>query len=128
MVERLGHRVLGDLVEDDPLYRDIVERVAPGELLGDVPGDGLALPVRVGREEQLVGALERRDDLLDALFRPLVDLPDHGEVVLGIDRAVLGRQVAHVAIAGEHPVARAQVFVDGLGLGRRFDDDDVHKR
>ena len=28
--------------------------------------------------------------------------------------------------AGQDDVLAAQVLVDGLGLGRRFDDDDVH--
>jgi len=37
----------------------------------------------------------------------------------------LGRQIAHVAVAGTHGEARPQVFFDGLGLGRRFDDDQV---
>ena len=36
-----------------------------------------------------------------------------------------GRQVAHMAEARQHGVAAAQILVDGLGLGGRFDDDDV---
>src|SRR5205085_2571580 len=39
----------------------------------------------------------------------------------------LGRQVADVAVTGQHEVAGAQVLVDGLGLGRRLDDDEVHR-
>src|SRR5262249_23668494 len=55
-----------------------------------------------------------------------VDLPDHLEVVIGVDRAVLGRQVAHMAERGQHLIAPAEVLVDGLGLGGGLDDDDVH--
>jgi hypothetical protein len=47
-------RVLGDLVEDHPLDRDLgLER------LEQVPGDGLALAVLIGGEEELVGVLEQ---------------------------------------------------------------------
>ena len=42
------------------------------------------------------------------------------------DGPVLRRQVPHMAEAGDDLVARAQIFVDGLGLGGRFDDDDLH--
>src|SRR6185369_10088723 len=42
------------------------------------------------------------------------------------DRAVLGRQVADVTVGRQDGVVRAQVLVDGLGLGRALDDDDVH--
>ena len=39
-------------------------------------------------------------------------------------KAALG-QVAHVALAGGHLEIGPQVLVDGLGLGRRFDDDQA---
>ena len=45
------------------------------------------------------------------------------EALLGIDRTVLGRQVAHVSEGGEHAVPASQILLDGLRLGRRFDDD-----
>ena len=50
-----------------------------------------------------------------------------GEVLVRLHRTILGRQVSYVAVAGQHAVVGAQVLVDGLGLGRAFDDDDVHK-
>ena len=42
-------------------------------------------------------------------------------------RAVLGRQVPHVAERRQYLVAGAKVFIDGLGLGRRFNNDDIHE-
>src|SRR5690606_5363011 len=39
---------------------------------------------------------------------------------------VLGRQVADMAEGRQNLVVRAEIFVDGLGLGGRLDDDDVH--
>src|SRR5690606_5810404 len=37
-----------------------------------------------------------------------------------------GRQVADVAVRRQDLVVWPQVLVDGLGLGRALDDDDVH--
>ena len=120
-------RRLGDLVEHDAMDLDALQRPAPVQFLGNVPGDRLALAVRVGRKIEPLGALERVGDILDALVGPRVDLPGHGEAFVGFHRSVLGRQVAHVAVAGQYPIVLAEVLVDGLGLGRRFDDDDVHQ-
>src|SRR5690606_41611118 len=43
-------------------------------------------------------------------------------------RSVLGRQVADVTVGGEDAIIAAQIFLDGLGLGRGFDDDKLHER
>ena len=63
---------------------------------------------------------------LSRLLRLVVDLPEHLEIVLRIDRAVLGRQVADMAERSQNLVAGAEVFVDRLGLGRRFNNDNFH--
>ena len=126
MAEGLLDGALGHLVEDDAADLHAAQGLAAVQLLGDVPGDGLALAVRVGRQIEPRGALEGLGDLLQPLVRPRVDRPDHGEAVVRQHRAVLGRQVAHVAIAGQDPEVVAQVLVDGFRLGRRFDDNDVH--
>ena len=64
VLERLVNRLLGDLVEHQPA--DFFLALA-GELLGQVPADGLAFAVRVGRDEDRVrclgGLLELLDDL-----------------------------------------------------------------
>src|SRR5262249_21312112 len=112
------------------------------QLVLDVPGDGLALAVGVGRQQDAVGlaglALELGQDVLGraalAVAAALVALLDDvGGHPAGVDvdagdglaaAAALG-QVAHVAVAGQHLVVGAEVFVDRLGLGRRLDDDEV---
>ena len=91
-----------------------------------MPGDGFAFAIRVGGEDELVGLFDRVGDFLHDFLRLRVDVPVHLEVFVGLDRAVLGRQVAHMAERGDDLVAAAQVLVDGLGLGGRFDDYDVH--
>ena len=55
---------LGDLVEEDP--RDLAS-VGAAELLGEVPGDGLALAVGVGRQEDVVGLLGGLLELVEDL-------------------------------------------------------------
>ena len=124
---RLGHRVAGDGVEDHALdLGALLHRLAPGQRLQEVPGDRLALAVGVGGQDQLLVVLQRLGDGADVLGAVGGDLPLHRELVLGVDRAVLGRQVAHVAVGGEDGVAGAEVLVDGFRLGGRFDDDDGH--
>ena len=90
----------------------------------------IASPSRSGSVARisLLGALAAPRRSPSTCFSALaVDLPVHGEVLVGPHRAVLRRQVAHMAVAGQHLVAAAEILVDGLGLGRRFDDDDVHR-
>jgi hypothetical protein len=126
MTERVEHRILGDLVEHDTLNVDALERLSALQDLAHVPGDGLALAIRVGGEVEVAGALQRLGDLGDVLFGARVDLPGHVEVVVRAHRAVLGRQVADMAVARQHLVVAAEVLVDRFRLRGRFNDDDVH--
>ena len=127
VTECVEHGVARHLVEDDALDVDILQRAARLQHLPHVPGDRFAFTVGVGREEQLVGAAHRFGDRLHVLLGLAVDLPRHVEIGIGAHRAVLGRQVADMAIAGDDLVVAAEIFVDGLRLCRRFDDDDVHR-
>ena len=99
---------------------------AGGQRFGQVPGNRLAFAVGVGGEDQLVIGLERLGNCLDMSAAVGSDFPGHGKVMLGIDRAVLGRQVAHMTVRGQNRETGAEVLRDGLGLGRGFDDDDCH--
>ena len=91
-----------------------------------MPGNGFALAIGVGGEDEPVAALQRRRDVGQALGRLAVDLPGHGEILVGANRAVLGGQIADMAIGGKDGEVLAQILVDRLGLGGRFDDDDGH--
>ncbi len=121
--------LLGDLVELHAL--DLELRAL--DLLGDVERDGLALAIGVGREQDLVhllgGGLELFEDLLLALDDPV----RLGEVVRDVDRRhllaldlrlLLGGQILDVPLGREHFVPGAQVFLDGLRLGRRLHDHE----
>ena len=101
MRHRLGHRRLGDGVEGDALDLGRQRLALPQHFL-DVPADRLALTIGVGREDQRVGLLRRVGDRLQLLGLVGIGFPLHREARVRIDRAVLGRQVADMAIAGQH--------------------------
>lgn len=125
-------RVLGDLVEDHPVDRDLGLQ----DFL-EVPRDGLALAVLIGGEVELVGFGQQLLELSD--LGPLigVDDVDRLEVVLDVHAepahlagVLLGhlggavREVADVPDARLDDIARAEVALDRLRLGRRLDDDE----
>ena len=81
LVERGLDRAAGDLVEDHPLHRHLGL-----QHLEHVPGDRLALAVLVGREDELVGVLERPLQIGDDLLLSLRDHVLGSEVVVDVDR------------------------------------------
>ena len=127
---RIAHRlldgVLGHSVEHHAIDALVLEQLLALENFVDVPGDGLAFPVRVSREDHAVGVLNRAADIAHPLGGLRVDFPAHREIVVRIDRAVLRREIPHMAERGVDLVVLAQIFVDGLRLGWRLDDHDFH--
>ncbi len=122
---RLGHGGFCDGVEGDAA--DLLSLLqAGGQRLLQVPGNRLALAVGVGGKDQFVIGLQRLGNRLHMLAAFGRDFPGHQEIMLGIDRAVLGRQVADMAVRGENRVVRPEILVDRLGLGRGLDNDDGH--
>ena len=122
----LLHFALGNFVEHSAVEGALaVDEAVFLEDFVDVPGDGLTLAVRVGREIDGGGFLRGLQDGLDVLFLVLFadDVVLHREAVRGVDSAFLGHEVADVAVAGKHLETCSQVLLDGLGLGGRFDDD-----
>ena len=129
-----GDRLRGDLVEDHPAVRHLGL-----ELLQQVPGDGLALAVFIGGEQEFVGVLEQALELGDLLALVAVHDEQRLEVVVHVDAEpgprlapVLGRDlgravrhVADVADAGLDHVTLAEVPGDCPGLGRGLDDDQL---
>ena len=125
MRHRFLDRARRDLGEHHALQRLVADQAALAQDLGDVPADRLALAVRVGRQEQVVGALGGLGDRVDVLLVLVDDRVRHREAVVGVDRAFLRHQVAHVAVGGEDGEVLAEVLVDRLGLGGRLDDEEV---
>ena len=129
-IARMGdaflHGAFGDFIEHHPLDIDPFQHPPRIQRFQHMPGNGLALAVGVGGQIQGVGAFDRFGDFAHMLGRFRIDLIGHGEIFLRSDGTVLGGQVAHMAVGCENREIVAKVFVDGFGLGRRFDDDDVH--
>ena len=126
MLHRVRDRLLGDGVEHHALDLVVLDRALLFQDLQHVPGDGLALAIRVGGENQAVSALEGLGNVVEPAGRLGVDLPDHLEIGVGIDGAVLRGQVADMAKRGQNLVGRAQILVDRLGFRRRLHNDDIH--
>ncbi len=128
MLERVLHRALGDFVEDDALDVDAFQRVALLQNLLHMPGDRFAFAIGIGGEIKMLGAFDGFDDVLQPLVRLAIHFPRNGKIFIGPNRTFFRRQIAHMAVAGQHGVAFAQIFVDCFRLRRQFNDDDVHSR
>ena len=123
--DRLAHRVFRDLVEAHALEVLAIEHAVLAQDLRKVPGDRLALAIRVGREVERAGFLHRALDRVDLGLVLFDQLVLHLEVAVRADRAFLLDEVAHVAVGGQHLEVGTEVFLDGLRLGRRLDDDEI---
>ena len=133
-VERLADRVRRDLVE----HHALAPAPCGFERLEHVPADGLALAILVGREDELVGALQRLlqlgDDLLlvggnDVAGVEVVVGVDAGEPAVGgllvvRDLFLAARQVTDVPDARLHRVIAAEIARDGLRLRRGLHDHE----
>ena len=106
-LHRVRHRLLGDGVEHHALDLVVLDRALLFQHFEHVPGDRFALAVRVGCEDQAVGALQRLGDVVEPAGRLGVDLPDHLEIGFRIDRSVLGREVADMAERGQNLIGGA---------------------
>ena len=122
---RLVHRLAGDGVEHDPFYRFVLQDALLAQDFEHMPGNRFAFAVRVGGEDQPVSLFRGVGDLLQPLGRLGVGIPMHGEFAVRLDRAILRRKVADMAVGRQHLKVLAEIFVDRLRLGRRFDDDKI---
>ena len=123
--DRRADGVARDFVEHHAMHVLAVEIAARLQDLLEVPGDRLALAIRVGRQIQRLRLVQRARDGLDVPLVLVEQLVLHPKAVVGIDRALLGHQVTHVPVGGEHLEIAAQILLDRLGLGGRFDYDQI---
>ena len=113
----MGERVL------DRGARDLAEGDPPDPVLGDagvvgnVPGDRLALPIQVGREPDRLGAARPLRQLVELALALLERLIARRKVVLDVHPEAALREVADMAVRGQDGIALAKVSLDGLRLG-----------
>ena len=120
MGHALLHALLGDLIEGHAVGLVGVE----AQDVGQMPADGFAFTVRVGRQQHTVGVLGLALQLFDELFLAFDADVLRRIVMLDVDAQLGGGQIADVAHAGRNFVVFAQIFADGLRLGRRLHDDE----
>ena len=129
-IARSGHgcqnRGLGHLIEGHPLHAALGNGLPALQPFEQMPRNRLAFAVGIGGEDDAVGALGGVGNGLQLPRLVGRQLPRHGEIMLGIDRAIARRQIADVPETRQHFVVRPKIFVDRLGLGRRFHDHEIH--
>ena len=120
VAERILDGPLGDLVEGDAAD-PVVGQV---EGLLQVPGDGFAFAVGVGREIDHAGLRRGSLELADRLLLGRHDFVRRLVAVRDVEPELALGQVAHVPHARLDDVARAEELVDRLGLLRALDDHE----
>ncbi len=86
-------------------------------------GDGFAFAIRVSRQEKYGHALGRFAQLVENFDFARNDLVVGFEFFIWVDTQLTLGQVFNVPYAGFYDVFASQIFLDGLCLGRRFDND-----
>ena len=113
MLDRILHYLFRNLIEGHPLGF----AVGQAQKLLQVPGNGLALPVRVGCEIDGVRLGGFRLQLLDeSLLAPHRNILG-GKIMLDIHAHFALGQVPQVAHAGLDGVAGAKILPDGFCFG-----------
>jgi len=92
-------------------------------LVGDMPGDRFAFAIGVGGEIDIFLALGGFLKLLDNLLLPMDHMKVRREVIFHVDPQLALRQIDDMPHRRLDLKILAQIFAQGLGLGRRFDDD-----
>ncbi len=112
-------RVLCYLMKDDSPCLCLFQP----ESFVEMPGDGLSLPVLIGRKPHCGNAFRR---LLQFGHHLLLVRGYHifrSEVVLHIHAQLLVLKIPDVTETGFHHIAVSQEFLYSLGFGRRLDDN-----
>ncbi len=122
MFDRMRDGLRGDFGEHYPVQGLVLEQALLGQDLADMPGDGLALTIWIGSQIDGTGVLGGLGDGIHVLLVLFLHLVAHGEVVIDIDRAVLARQIADMAVRGQDQEVLAEVFIDRFGFRRRFNN------
>ncbi len=118
MSESLGNGVPRDLVKNDALDG----QTADLDCFDQMPGDGLALPVRVGGQIDLSRFLGFSSKLLNHLELFFRDAVRGLKIVFYIHAEPGPEQIAHMTDGGLDPITTAQELAHRACLGWRFND------
>ena len=96
--------------------------------IGQMPGDCLSFAVGIGGQIYLVGMFCVLFQRLDQIpFAADIDVLG-GKIMLDVDAELAFGQIAQMSHGGAHHILLAKIFLDGLGLGRRLDDNQCRWR
>ena len=87
-----------------------------------MPRNGFAFPIRVGCEVDVFSFFGTGNDGIDVFVVAADQLVFHGKAIVGIDCSAFRNQIADVAVRRQDFKITAQIFFQGFGFGRGFDD------
>ena len=83
-----------------------------------MPADCLAFPVRVSGKDQLIRIFQCGGYIFHPLAALIRHLPAHLKIIICLNRAILGRQIANMTIGSQNFIIAAQILIDGFRLCR----------
>ena len=86
------------LVENHAFHGFAIDQVAVLQQLQNMPADGFAFAVGVGRQDEAVRLAKGAGNFTELFFRAAGHLPFHLEIFIRQDRAVLARQVTDMSV------------------------------
>jgi len=123
VLHRLDNSRLGNLVKDDPFYRDSFLFTIKAERRQEMPGDSLPFAVGVGSKEKSISSFQLFLDRIEMLLALRQHSVFRLKAIGDINRTLLARQRPYMSERGEHPITGSEKFFNGFRLGRRLDDD-----
>src|SRR2546426_7413204 len=129
--EGLAHSALRNLVEGDAadafaflfFLLFLLSLGAVTQLLGQVRSDGFAFAIRVRRQIDRIRGIGQLLELCDDFFFAGNDDVFRIEIIIDVDTEGALGQILDVTERGFDGETLTQIFLDGLRLGRRLDDD-----
>ena len=115
----LFHAVGGDLMEKDP-FDVLIDR---SDFIREMSSDRFSLPVGVGGQKDCLCFAGLFPQPVDDVILPLNILVDDSEFILHVHAEFALREVFDVPHRCLDDVLFSEVLIDGLCLGRRFNDD-----
>ena len=87
-----------------------------------MPRNGFAFPIRVSCEVDVFSFFGTGNDGIDVFAVAADQLVFHGKAIVGIDCSAFWNQVADMTVRRQNFKITAQIFFQGFGFGRGFDD------
>ena len=118
MIHTIFNTGTGDLIEGDPVG---LVGIHPQDLR-QMPGNRLSFPVRVGGQIDRLALFGGGFQLFDQILFALDGLVFGLEMVFHIHTQLAFGQIPDMAHGGHYLITAAQIFFDGVRLGRRLND------